>query len=136
MDESGIKRSVLDAIANMTVATCTSGGLQTPLDFVTILKVGIGLVTIIVSVYALYQNLRWICIPATNRPPIQQDAGQNAPDLEMGGPPLGFGESRNASNDGTITVPEASSATPRILQDVVATGVQALEIASQLTVSG
>ncbi len=73
MEESGIRRSVLDAIANMTVATCTSGGLQKPLDFVTILKVGIGLVTIIVSVYALYQNLRWICIPATNRPPIQQD---------------------------------------------------------------
>jgi len=48
--------------------------------------------------------------------------------------PTGFW--RNASNDGTITVPEASSATPRILQEVVATGVQALEIASQLTVSG
>ncbi len=44
-------------------------------------------------------------------------ASQNAPDLEMGGPPLGFGESRNASNDGTITVPEPSSATPRILQE-------------------
>jgi len=27
----------------------------------------------------------------------------------MGGPPLGFGESSNASNDGTITLPEASS---------------------------
>jgi hypothetical protein len=63
-------------------------------------------------------------------------ASQNAPDLEMGGPPLGFGESRNASNDDTITVPEASSATLRILQEVVATGVQTLEIASQLTVSG
>jgi hypothetical protein len=57
MEESGIRRSVLDAIANMTVPTCTSDGLQTPLDFVTILKVGIGLVIIIVSVYALYQNL-------------------------------------------------------------------------------
>ncbi len=63
-------------------------------------------------------------------------ASQNAPDLEMGGPPLGFGESRNASNDDTITVPEASSATLGILQEVVATGVQALEIASQLTVFG
>ncbi len=63
-------------------------------------------------------------------------ASHNAPDLEMGGPPLAFGESRNASDDGTITVPEPSSATPRILQEVVATGVQALEIASQLTVSG
>jgi len=66
MEESGIRRWVLDAIANETVATCTSGGLQTPLDFVTIIKVGI-------SVYVLYRNLRWICIPATNRPPIQQD---------------------------------------------------------------
>jgi hypothetical protein len=73
MEESGIRRFVLDAIANVTVATCTSGGLQMPLDFVTIIKVGIGLVTIIVSVYALYRNLRWICTPATNRPPIQQD---------------------------------------------------------------
>jgi hypothetical protein len=73
MEESGIRRFVLDVIANETVATCTSGGLQTPLDFVTIIKVGIGLVTIIVSVYALYWNLRWICMPSTNRPPIQQD---------------------------------------------------------------
>jgi hypothetical protein len=73
MEESGIRRSGLDVIANETVATCTSGGLQTPLDFVTIIKVGIGLVTIIVSVYALYRNLRWIFTPATNRPPIQQD---------------------------------------------------------------
>jgi hypothetical protein len=73
MEESGIRRLVLDVIANETVATCTSGGLQTPLDFVTIMKVGIGLVTIIISVYVLYWNLRWICILATNRPPIQQD---------------------------------------------------------------
>ncbi len=73
MEESGIRRLVLDAIANVTVATCTSGGLQTPLDFVTIIKVGIGLVTIIVSVYVLYRNLRWMCTPTTNRPPIQQD---------------------------------------------------------------
>ncbi|CAM6035283.1 unnamed protein product [Sphagnum compactum] len=136
MEESGIRRLVLDAIANVTVATCTSGGLQTPLDFVTIIKVGIGLVTIILSVYALYRNLRWICTPATNRPPIQQDASQNAPDLEMGRPPLGCGESSNASNDGTITVPEASSTTPGILQEVLASGLQALEIASQLTISG
>jgi len=64
---------VLDAIANVTVATCTSGGLQTPLDFVTIIKVGIGLVTIIVSAYVLYWNLRWICIPTTNGPLVQQD---------------------------------------------------------------
>jgi len=73
MEESGIRRLVLDAIANVTVATCTSAGLQTPLDFVTIMKLGIGLVTIIISVYVLYRNLRWICIPTTNRPPIQQD---------------------------------------------------------------
>ncbi len=70
MEDSGIRRSVLDDIVNVTVATCTSGGLQTPLDLVTIIKVGIGLVTIIVSVYAF---LRWICIPSTKRPPIQQD---------------------------------------------------------------
>jgi len=63
-------------------------------------------------------------------------ASRNAPDLEMGRPPLGCGESSDASNDGTITVPEASSATPRILQEVLASGVQALEIASQITVSG
>ncbi|CAK9863828.1 unnamed protein product [Sphagnum jensenii] len=136
MEESGIRRSLLDVIANETVPTCTSGGLQTSLDFVTIMKLGIGLVTIIISVYVLYQNLRWICIPATNRPPIQQDASQNAPDLEMGRPPLGFAESSNASNDGTITLPEASSRTPGIIQEVLASGVQALEIASQLTVSG
>ncbi len=49
---------------------------------------------------------------------------------------MGFGESSNASNDGTITLPEASSITPRVLQEVLASGVQALEIASQLTVSG
>jgi len=54
----------------------------------------------------------------------------------MGRPPLGCGESSNASNDGTITIPEASSTTPSILQEVLASGVQALEIASQLTVSG
>ncbi len=57
MEESGIRQWVLDAIANETVATCTSGGLRTPLDFVTIMKVGIGLVTISLSVYALYWNL-------------------------------------------------------------------------------
>ncbi len=44
MEESGIRRSVLDAIANVTTATCMSGGLQTPLDFVTLTKVGIGTV--------------------------------------------------------------------------------------------
>jgi hypothetical protein len=49
---------------------------------------------------------------------------------------LWCGQSRDASNDGTKTVPEASSATPRILQEVLASGVQALEIASQITVSG
>ncbi len=48
---------VLDAIANVTVATCTSGGLQTPLHFVTIMKVGIGMVAVILPVYALYWNL-------------------------------------------------------------------------------
>jgi len=73
MEEIGIRRSVLDVIANETVATCTSGGLQMPLDFVPIMKLGIGLVTIIISVYVLYRNLRWICITKTNRPPIQQD---------------------------------------------------------------
>jgi hypothetical protein len=73
MEESGIRRWMLDVIANETVATCTSGGLQTPLDFVTMIKVGIGLVTIIIAVYVLYRNLRWICISATNPPPIQQD---------------------------------------------------------------
>jgi len=50
--------------------------------------------------------------------------------------PIGFAESSNASNDGTITLPEASSTTPHILQEVLASGVQALEMASQLTVSG
>jgi len=66
-------------------------------------------------------------------------ASQNAPDLEMGGTPLGFAESSNAWNDGTITLPEASSTTPRIIQEVeevLASGAQALEIRSQLTVSG
>ncbi|KAH9540576.1 hypothetical protein CY35_14G012300 [Sphagnum magellanicum] len=135
MEESGIRRWVLDAIANETVATCTSGGLGMPLDFVTIIKVGIGLVTISISVYALYRNLRWICITATNRPPIQQDASQNAPDLEMGGLPLGHAESSNASNDGSRTLPEASSTTPRIMEEVQAV-LQAFEIASQLPVSG
>jgi hypothetical protein len=57
MEESWIKQLVLDAIANVTVATCTSGGLQTPLHFVTIMKVGIGMVAVILPVYALYWNL-------------------------------------------------------------------------------
>ncbi len=73
MEESGIRRSVLDAIANVTVATCTSGGLKTPLDFVTITKVVIGMLAIIVPVYALFWNLVWICISRTDWPPIQQD---------------------------------------------------------------
>jgi len=73
MEESRIKQLVLDAIANVTVATCTSGGLQRPSDFVTIIKVGIGMVAIMVPVYALYWNLRWICIATTDQPPIQQD---------------------------------------------------------------
>jgi hypothetical protein len=73
MEDSRIKQLVLDAIANVTVATCTSGGLQTPSDFVTIIKVGIGIVAIIVAVYALYRNLQWICIATTDPPPIQQD---------------------------------------------------------------
>ncbi len=55
----------------------------------------------------------------------------------MGGPPLGHGESSsNVSNDDIVTVAGASSATPSILQEVLASGVQALEIASQLTISG
>ncbi|CAM6030097.1 unnamed protein product [Sphagnum balticum] len=142
MEESGIRQLVLDAIANVTVATstiatCTSGGLQMPLDFVTITKVGIGMVAIIGSVYALYWNLRWICIATTDRPPIQQDGNElNAPDLEMGGCPLEHGENNNISNDDTVTVAGASSATPPVLQEVLASGVQALEIASQLTISG
>ncbi len=57
MEESRIRQLVLDAIANVTVATCTSGGLQRPLDFVTIIKAGIGMVAIISSVYAIYWNL-------------------------------------------------------------------------------
>jgi hypothetical protein len=73
MEESLIRQLVLDAIANVTVATCTSGGLQRPLDFVTITKVGIGMVAIIGSVYALFWNLRWICIATTDQPPIQQN---------------------------------------------------------------
>jgi len=73
MEESQIRQLVLDAIANVTVATCMSGRLQTPLDFVTIIKVGIGMVAIIGSVYTLYWNLRWICIATTDQPPIQQD---------------------------------------------------------------
>jgi hypothetical protein len=57
MGKSQIKQLVVDAIANVTVATCTSGGLQRPLDFITITKVGIGMVAIIGSVYALFWNL-------------------------------------------------------------------------------
>ncbi len=49
---------------------------------------------------------------------------------------MGFAESSNASNDGTIILPEASSTTRGIIQEVLASSVQALEIASQLTVSG
>jgi len=41
MEESQFKQLLLDAIANVTVATCTSGELQTPLDFVTITKGGV-----------------------------------------------------------------------------------------------
>jgi len=55
------------------------------------------------------------------------------------GTPLGSAESSNASNDGSRTLPEASSTTPRIIQevqDMLASGEQALEITSQLTVSG
>ncbi len=73
MEESGIRRPVLDAIANVTVAKCRSGGLKTPLDFVPITKVVIGMVAIIGSVYTLLWNLVWICIATTDRPPIQQD---------------------------------------------------------------
>jgi hypothetical protein len=50
----------------------------------------------------------------------------------MGGPPLGFAESSNAPNDGTITLPEASSTTARIIREVE----EVLEIASQLIFSG
>jgi hypothetical protein len=60
----------------------------------------------------------------------------NAPDLEMGGRALGHGENNNVSNDDIVTVAGASSATPPVLQEVLATGVQALEIVSQLTISG
>jgi len=41
MEESQFKQLLLDAIANVTVATCTSGELQMPLDFVTITKGGV-----------------------------------------------------------------------------------------------
>ncbi|CAM6058531.1 unnamed protein product [Sphagnum tenellum] len=137
MEESGIRRAVLDALVNVTVATCTSGGLQKPLDFVTITKVGIGMLAIIGSVYALYWNLRWICIATTDWPHIQQDGNQlNAPDLEMGERPLGHGENNKVSNNDIVTVAGTSSATPPVLQEMLASGVQALEIASQLTISG
>jgi hypothetical protein len=53
----------------------------------------------------------------------------------MGGPPLGHGENNNVSNDDIVTVAGASSATPSVLREVLASGVQALEIASQLTIS-
>ncbi len=59
----------------------------------------------------------------------------NVPDLEMGEPPLGHGENNNVSNDDIVTVAGASSATPSVLREVLASGVQALEIASQLTIS-
>jgi hypothetical protein len=49
---------------------------------------------------------------------------------------LGHGENNNASNDDIGTVAGPSSATPPVLQEVLASGVQALEIASQLTISG
>ncbi len=60
----------------------------------------------------------------------------NAPDLEMGECPLGHGENNNVSNNDIVTVAGTSSATPPVLQEMLASGVQALEIASQLTISG
>jgi len=54
----------------------------------------------------------------------------------MGGPPLVNGENNNVSNDDIVTVAGDSSATSPVLQEVLASGVQALEIASQLTISG
>jgi len=65
----------------------------------------------------------------------------NAPDLEMGERPLGHGENNKVSNNDIVTVAGTSvagtsSATPSVLQEMLASGVQALEIASQLTISG
>jgi hypothetical protein len=60
----------------------------------------------------------------------------NALDLEMGERPLGHGENNNVSNHDIVAVAGTSSATPPVLQEVLASGVQALEIASQLTISG
>jgi hypothetical protein len=51
-------------------------------------------------------------------------------------PALGHGENNNVSNHDIVTVARASSATPPVLQEVLASGLQALEIASQLTISG
>jgi hypothetical protein len=60
----------------------------------------------------------------------------NAPDLEMGERPLGHGENNNVSNNDIVTAAGTSSATPPVLQEMLASGVQALQIASQLTISG
>jgi hypothetical protein len=46
---------------------------------------------------------------------------------------LGHGENNNVSNNDIGTVAGASSATSPVLQEVLASVVQALEIASQLT---
>jgi len=54
----------------------------------------------------------------------------------MGGRPLGHGENNNVSNNDIINVAGPSSATSPVLQEVLASGMQALEIASQFTISG
>jgi len=54
----------------------------------------------------------------------------------MGERPLGHGENNKVSNNDIVTVAGTSSATPLVLQEMLASGVQALEIASQLTISG
>jgi len=54
----------------------------------------------------------------------------------MGEQPLGHGENNNVSNNDIVAVAGTSTATPPVLQEMLASGVQALEIASQLTISG
>ncbi|KAH8961589.1 hypothetical protein BDL97_05G056700 [Sphagnum fallax] len=132
MEELGIKRIML-----------SSNAQAAPSNFLAVMKMVIGILATTVTIFTLYLSLRrcqWVA--ANNRHPMQQAANQNAQDIDASGIASGStdrnGElTTSRSTDDAITNNNLSSrrTSPVVNQEVAQTSVQALELASQLTLS-
>ncbi|CAM6026388.1 unnamed protein product [Sphagnum balticum] len=131
MEELGMKRIMLSSTAQAA-----------PSNFVAVMKMVIGILAITVTIFTLYLSLRrcpWVA--ANNSHPMQQAANRNAQDMDATGIASGStdrnGESttRRSTDDAVTNNNLSSRTTSPAGIEVAQTSVQALELASQLTLS-